>query len=220
MEMGIPLVDNGKKMKEDPIHVFDVAITGGGLAGLTLAIQLKKAGHSVLLFEKEKYPFHRVCGEYISLESLPFLQSLGIDIEMMQLPIIKKLQVSSPNGNLLSHELPQGGFGISRYLLDDTLAKIAATAGVVINENDKVMDIGYADGHFDIQASSGFYRSIAAAGCYGKRSNIDLKWLRPFTRRKHTKLNNYIGVKYHKRISPQILSRCTISKMDIVEFLK
>ena len=35
------------------------------------------------------------------------------------------------------------------------------------------------------------------AGSYGKRSNIDIKWKRPFSLRAKNKLNNYIGVKYH-----------------------
>jgi len=43
---------------------YDLAIVGGGLAGLSFSIQMAKIGYSVILFEKEKYPFHRVCGEY------------------------------------------------------------------------------------------------------------------------------------------------------------
>ncbi|MGZ4157476.1 MAG: FAD-dependent oxidoreductase, partial [Bacteroidia bacterium] len=45
---------------------YQVSIIGGGLAGLTLAVQLADAGYSCVLFEKNKYPFHKVCGEYIS----------------------------------------------------------------------------------------------------------------------------------------------------------
>ncbi|MDQ6814091.1 MAG: FAD-dependent oxidoreductase, partial [Bacteroidota bacterium] len=46
-------------------RLYDVAIIGGGLAGLSLAIQCADEGHQVVLFEKENYPFHKVCGEYI-----------------------------------------------------------------------------------------------------------------------------------------------------------
>ena len=37
---------------------YDVAIVGGGLAGLALAIQLARERYKIILFEKEKYPFH------------------------------------------------------------------------------------------------------------------------------------------------------------------
>ena len=103
----------------------DIATIGGGLAGLSLSIQLAKAGYNVVLFEKERYPFHKVCGEYISLESRDFIMSLGLDLPGMNLPIIKKLIVSSPNGKYIEQELPLGGFGISRYTLDNELSKIA-----------------------------------------------------------------------------------------------
>ncbi len=177
--------------------IYDLAIAGGGLAGLTLAIQLRRKRHSVILFEKETYPFHRVCGEYISLESAPFLLEMGLDMAKLSLPMINKLEVSSPDGTILNQTLPLGGFGISRYLLDFTLVNIAKQEGVVVCENDKVSDIVYTDGAFDIRASSGTYRAKAAAGCFGKKSNIDIKWGRPFIREKPTKLNNFIGVKYH-----------------------
>ena len=66
------------KSLESASASFDVGIIGGGLAGLSLSILLVKAGHKVVLFEKEKYPFHRVCGEYISLESCNFIESLAL----------------------------------------------------------------------------------------------------------------------------------------------
>ena len=113
----------------EPIQ-YDVTIIGGGLAGLSLSIQLAKKNYSVALYEKEQYPFHKVCGEYISLESWSFIESLGLPLSQMQLPIIKKLLISSTNGNTLLHKLPLGGFGISRYYIDNELKKIAQAAGV------------------------------------------------------------------------------------------
>ncbi len=180
-----------------PENTYDVAIAGGGLAGLTLAIQMRMKGHSVILFEKERYPFHRVCGEYISLESLGFLKSLGIDPEDMDCPVINHLIVSAPDGTLIKQELPLGGFGISRYRLDHRLATIARELGVILKEADKVQELRFKEGYFEIRSASGIYTSLVAAGCFGKRSNLDIKWKRGFTEKKPSKLNNYIGVKYH-----------------------
>ena len=174
-----------------------VSIIGGGLAGLSLSIQLAKAGYNVILFEKEKFPFHKVCGEYISLESWDFILSLGLDLSEINLPIIKKLIVSSPNGKYIQQELPLGGFGISRYTLDNELSKIAKLAGVKMYEETKVNDIIFKDDLFTIATSGFSIQSKVAAGTFGKRSNIDIKWGRDFVQKKSNKLNNYIGVKYH-----------------------
>src|ERR1043165_5802055 len=58
---------------------FDAIIIGGGLAGLVCAISLSRAGHRVMVIEKKAYPFHKVCGEYVSNEVSRYLQSLGFD---------------------------------------------------------------------------------------------------------------------------------------------
>ena len=178
---------------------YDLAIVGGGLAGLTLSIQTVKSGHKVILFEKEQYPFHRVCGEYISLESWDFLQGLGVDLRSLEVSYISRLCVSAVNGISFEQKLPLGGFGISRYKLDHALAEIAKQAGVVINEQCRVNDIYFSDDRFSIESTKGNFMSKLVAGSFGKRSNLDVKWKRPFIISKKNKLNNYIGVKYHVR---------------------
>ena len=176
--------------------IYDAAIIGGGLGGLALSIQLARLGHAVILFEKEQYPFHKVCGEYISLESWDFLNDLGVDLDGLHVPIINRLEVSAANGKLLQHQLSLGGFGISRYLLDFTLSKLAVAAGVELRENTKVNDVGFNGNEFIIDAQQLFKAKIVC-GSYGKRSNIDIKWKRDFSMTVKSKLNNYVGVKYH-----------------------
>lgn len=178
---------------------YDAIIAGGGLAGLSLSIQLARAGYSVALLEKETYPYHKVCGEYISLESWNFLEELGLPLSDWNLPIIHQLLVSAPNGNSITHALPLGGFGISRYKLDSALAGIAQAEGVDLQQSVKVTDIRYDRSLFTVGTSHGVLYSKIACGTYGKRSNLDIKWQRPFTQKKSARLNNYIGVKYHVR---------------------
>lgn len=180
---------------------FDIAITGGGLAGLALSIQSAKAGYKTVLFEKETYPYHKVCGEYISLESWNFMERLGLPLSTMQLPIIKRLNISAPNGKIFETNLPLGGFGISRFTLDYELSKIAKAAGVTVFENTKVNDVQFTEEAFYIQSAIENLQSKIAAGSFGKRSNLDVKWNRSFVQQKPNKLNNYIGVKYHIKIN-------------------
>ncbi|HTQ28988.1 MAG TPA: NAD(P)/FAD-dependent oxidoreductase [Puia sp.] len=177
--------------------VYDVAIVGGGLAGLSLSIQLAKAGYRVAVFEKELYPFHKVCGEYISFESWNFLEEAGIPLSDWNLPIIRRLQVSAPNGRALLQELPLGGFGISRYKLDAALAEVARSQGVDLFEQSKVSDVIFGRQQFTVIGPDFSCQAKLVCGTFGKRSNLDVKWKRSFTRKKSNKLNNFIAVKYH-----------------------
>src|SRR5580700_10378103 len=183
---------------ESSIKHYDVAVIGGGLAGLSLSILLARSNHSVCLFEKEKYPFHKVCGEYISFESWNFLQVLGVPLSDWNLPTIRRLMISAPNGKFLEHNLPLGGFGLSRYTLDSTLAEIAKRSGVALLQQNKVSDIE-TDGVFSIRNAGETITSNLVCGSFGKRSNLDIKWKRPFTNGKNSRFNNYVGVKYHVR---------------------
>jgi flavin-dependent dehydrogenase len=177
--------------------IYDIAIAGGGLAGLSLAILGARAGFEVVLFEKERYPFHRVCGEYISLESWNFLQDLGVPLSDLQLPLINNVIISAPNGNHVKHRLPLGGFGISRYFLDQYLFKLAEHAGVTVFQNTKVTDIFYRSQQFEIYCGSDVFYSKVAAGAFGKRSNLDVKWKRHFLNNRSGRLRNHVGIKYH-----------------------
>jgi len=175
---------------------YDVAIIGGGLAGLATSILLAKSGYSVILFEKEKYPFHKVCGEYVSLESWNFLNQLGVPLPEMSLPIIDTLFLTSPNGNAFKTKLPLGGFGVSRYCLDSVLVNIAKQIGVHILEETKVDDV-VCNTNFQISTRSTSFSSRVCCAAYGKRSNLDIKLKRNFLNNPNQRLNNYVGIKYH-----------------------
>jgi flavin-dependent dehydrogenase len=82
-------------------------------------------------------------------------------------------------------------------LLDSNLAKIAKQHGVKILEEAKVKEVVFKDDRFSVSTSTVGIQSKIVAGTFGKRSNLDVKWSRDFIKQKPTKLNNYIGVKYH-----------------------
>ena len=178
---------------------YDIAIIGGGLGGLTLAIQAAKAGYNVILLEKENYPFHKVCGEYISLESWDYLERCGMPLSSWQLPQIKQLQISNNKGKAYDFELPLGGFGVSRFTLDNALYAAAIYAGVTVHTNTKVNDVRFNQDWFTLKTDHFTTLAKVAVGAFGKRSNLDVKWKRPFVQQRPNKLNNFIGVKYHIR---------------------
>ncbi|MCU0436383.1 MAG: FAD-dependent monooxygenase [Raineya sp.] len=178
-----------------------VGIIGGGLAGLTLAIQLAQKGIETTLFEKKEYPFHRVCGEYIAIESWDFLERLGLSIQALELPIIKKLKVSAPNGAFLEQPMKTGGFGISRYTLDNLLAELAIKSGVkIIHESVENVDFQEKENFFILKTSTQTYSYKLVCGAFGKRSNLDIFLNRDFARATKNASKQFIGVKYHLQL--------------------
>ena len=172
---------------------YDVIIIGGGLAGLTNAIHLSKFKQQVLLIEKKSYPRHRVCGEYISNEVLPYLNSLGIDPIKEGAKQISKVEVSTSKGNLIKGELPLGGFGMSRYFLDNLLLKKAQSNGVVVLK-DSVDSVVFKNQVFTVQTKdSKLFQSKITIGAFGKRSILDLRMNRKFIKKK----SPYLAVKIH-----------------------
>ena len=172
---------------------LDVIIIGGGLAGLCNAIHLSKLGKKVLLIEKNEYPKHKVCGEYISNEVLPYLDFLEVNPFDSGAVRINKFQLSTTKSNIISAKLPLGGFGISRYTLDLVLSEKAKENGVMILQ-DTVLDVTFLKDFFQVETKqNSIFTSKIAIGAFGKRSLLDVKMGRNFIQKK----SPYLGVKIH-----------------------
>ena len=170
-----------------------IVIVGGGLAGLIVAIHLKNNNYNVLVIEKNGYPKHKVCGEYISNEVLPYLNSLDLTISNLKPSLISKMEFSTTKGKIISGNLPLGGFGISRYELDNYLFKKAIEKGCQIIQST-VENVVFDNNEFTITTSDGsIFKSEIVIGAYGKRSNIDLKLNRNFIQKK----SPWLAVKAH-----------------------
>lgn len=171
----------------------EAVIIGGGPAGLTAAIHLARSGIQVLLLEKEPYPKHKVCGEYVSKEVLPYLEYLDIDLEQLKPKHIDRFQFTSTEGTSLEAVLPLGGLGVSRYALDNFLYQEAVKNGVVVKQQT-VDSTLYENDQFIVRTREGqTYQSRQALGAFGKRSNIDLAMARPFSKKK----SPWMAVKEH-----------------------
>ena len=173
----------------------DVCIIGGGLAGLTAAIDLSIKGYKVTVIEKDSYPKHKVCGEYVSNEVLAYFDKIKFPIADLDPAKIHHLKVSNQKGQLIETDLPLGGFGISRYTFDDALAKHAQQNGADL-KIDTVQAIAFsipAD-HFTIECKSGFtIEAKIVIGAYGKRSKLDKTINRDFI----NKRSPWIAFKAH-----------------------
>jgi flavin-dependent dehydrogenase len=186
------------------IFLRNIVIIGGGLAGLTSSIQLVRAGIPCLVIEKKSYPFHRVCGEYVSNEALPFLKANGLYPKDIKLPQINFFEFSACDGRSCKLPLDLGGFGISRYSFDHFLYTIAKKEGVSFELNTEVSSVAFKDETFEIQTPVSRHSADLVIGAFGKRSKIDVQQRRGFIK-KHSP---YVGVKYHVRTEqdPDLIS--------------
>lgn len=172
----------------------DVIVIGGGLAGLFNSILLSRDGLKVTLVEKNAYPFHRVCGEYISNEVAPFLKRVDLYPAELNPAQLTQLQISSINGRSFHRRLGLGGFGISRYSYDHWLANKAIASGAEIIQGVKAGRVERANNAFHVQLSDGrLISSRLVISAHGKRSTLDREMNRSFLKKR----SPFVGVKYH-----------------------
>ena len=168
---------------------------GGGLAGLISAYILARKNLEVVLIEKKQYPFHRVCGEYISNETIPFLKSWGLFPTDFQPPHIDQLQLTSVSGREAIIPLDLGGFGISRFAFDHFIYQKCAEAGVQCYVNTEAESIHFENDQFTVKTKRETFVADVVIGSFGKRSKLDIQLQRGFIKKR----SPYVGVKYHVR---------------------
>ncbi len=102
-----------------------ITIVGGGLAGLTLGIGLRRRGVPVAVWEAGNYPRHRVCGEFISGSGPAVLRRLGL-LELFEnagaIEAGTATFISGPNRSPV-RKLPVPALCLSRYSMDAMLAE-------------------------------------------------------------------------------------------------
>jgi len=168
---------------------------GGGLAGLVTANILARAGIACTVIEKKEYPFHRVCGEYVSNETLPFLKSLGLFPEELNPIQINRFQLTSVNGKSAELPLGLGGFGISRFSFDQFLYQKAKSNGAEFLLKTEVDSLHFTGDGFEIRTRDKQMEADIVVGTFGKRSKLDVSLNRDFIHQR----SPYVGVKYHIR---------------------
>ena len=172
---------------------LNITIIGGGLAGLISSIHLARIGIKAYVIEKKMYPFHRVCGEYISNEVVPYLSELGCYPNDLKPAQIKRFELTSVEGKTASMPLDLGGFGISRYAFDQFLWQRAQSLGVKFSVGTAVESVDFDGDGFTVRTTHNQHRADIVLGAFGKRSRLDGYLRRSF----FISRSPYVGVKYH-----------------------
>lgn len=175
---------------------YDVVVIGGGPAGATAAWHLASHGIRVALLDKDRFPRHVVCGEFMSPESARALAKLGVFEEVREAGarIVRSACITASDGQIASSDLEAPGLAVSRYALDQVLMENARRAGADVRQGTAAKDVtGDLNAGFAVQTDDGEIRAHVVIGAFGKRSVIDRALQRPFFERR----TSYVGVKQH-----------------------
>jgi flavin-dependent dehydrogenase len=115
-----------------------VEIVGGGLAGLSAGIALRRSGVPVTLFEAGGYPRHRVCGEFIAGLDEGTVNRLGLREYLADARPHRSVTYHLRDRTLRPLELPATAWGISRHTLDARLARAFVAAGGTLRTHTRV----------------------------------------------------------------------------------
>lgn len=109
----------------------ETLIVGGGPAGAATAGVLAAAGREAVLIERTGAPHHKVCGEFLSVETQQLLGGLGLDAVALGAAPIDRVAVYSPTRSATA-ALPFRALSLSRYRLDNALLRRAEALGAEV----------------------------------------------------------------------------------------
>ncbi|UPK46834.1 NAD(P)/FAD-dependent oxidoreductase [Paenibacillus pabuli] len=180
---------------------LDVIVIGGGIAGSTCALQLARQGHHTLLLDRQAFPRHKTCGEFMSPETTEMLEYLGIRLceQEVKPSTLDHAKIIMPQGGEIVAPLPGLAHGISRYELDRILHEQATAAGVEIVTRATITNIQLLDDYsYEVEAKQGneriHYRAKTVIGAHGSKKLRGMT--SPAELRDKTA---YVGVKSHYR---------------------
>lgn len=180
----------------------DVIVAGAGIAGSSAALQLAALGHRTILLDRQEFPRHKTCGEFMSPETKEMLAVLGINL-VSRTPApgnMNKARIILPRGGEIGAPLPGNATGISRYELDRILHEKAESAGAEIVTKAVVTGIRKLDDNrYEVDTRQGdrkvSYQALAVIGAYGTKKPRGVASGAEDTRDNTV----YIGIKSHYR---------------------
>lgn len=180
-------------MESVGIETYDLAVIGGGPAGASAAITAARYGARVLLLEKGTYPRQKVCGEFVSAESLQLLCSLlGTGSEVLEkAPRLSRARLFIQDKSLAVPVEPAAA-SIPRVDLDAALWKSALNAGIDARDTQTVKHVS-ENTPFVISTDTHVFTSCSVINASGRWSNL----ARTDTRDTITDTEKWLGVKAH-----------------------
>jgi flavin-dependent dehydrogenase len=153
---------------------FDVAVVGGGPAGLATAIFASRAGLSTALFERSGGPPDKACGEGLMPAGVRVLETLGVRDRITSADCTPFLGIRyvQEDGTFVEGRLPSPGLGIRRTALTAALAQRADECGVELRWGCPVEGFRAGAESVTLETASGETTSRVLVAADGPRSRL------------------------------------------------
>jgi len=149
---------------------YDLIVVGAGPAGSACAITAARAGAKVLLLEKDRFPRHKVCGEFVSSESLGLLRGLLGEKNLSSHILVSGARFFVDN-KCLRFPVSPAAQSIPRYELDAALFETAQRAGATTREGVTVHNV-QREKTFQIATSENSFTAKAVVNATGRWSKL------------------------------------------------
>ncbi|HEX8816545.1 MAG TPA: NAD(P)/FAD-dependent oxidoreductase [Terriglobales bacterium] len=152
---------------------YDLVVAGGGPAGAAAAITAARAGFRVLLLDRGRFPRHKVCGEFVSAESIALLcDLLGSGQSSLLAPGPRTVETRVFVDGVVTRLPIAPAASISRYELDAALWQAAKGAGAECHQEIAVRGIARRNGGFAITSLNSSWNARAVIDATGRWSNL------------------------------------------------
>ena len=122
----------------------DVAIVGGGPAGLAVAIHAARRGFSTVVFDRQALPADKACGEGLTPPGLRELEALGARQYLTPAdctPMLGIRYIQEDGTQVSGRFTPGPGLAIRRTALAAALTRTAREAGVELRDRCGVAQV-------------------------------------------------------------------------------
>jgi flavin-dependent dehydrogenase len=175
------------------MSTYDLIVIGAGPAGCATAISAARAGARVLLLERGRFPRDKVCGEFVSAESLNLLSNL-LSTEYRDLILLAPRIAQGRifvDGTEIPVAIRPAAASIARFQLDSALWRSSLAYGIDARQESPALGVD-GEGPFNVRTPTASFDTKVVVNATGRWSNLNMR-----NGEKSPTRERWIGLKAH-----------------------
>jgi flavin-dependent dehydrogenase len=201
------------------MNMVETIVVGGGPSGASAACTLASAGRDVVLLERSASPHHKVCGEFLSIETQAMLRQLGVDPATHGAVPVETVGIHIGRFYTTAR-LPFRALSLSRLRLDQALLARTREAGADVHTDIAVQRVEREGAHWLVHRDNGpplcSRHLVLATGKQGLRGLRDSRDASLVGLKMHLRLASPRNAVLERRVDLFMLDRSYVG-LELVE---